>query len=114
MPVPVSITNPNGLGLQAATAQALPTEGPFERMARLKAQAAVATHPEIGFPHTTQPQPASPATAPDAATAGTGNGHDAVQQPAVELCDLTFSYPGLGVCMPDLSFPCRHMAVSTC
>ncbi|GLC46075.1 hypothetical protein PLESTM_001822700 [Pleodorina starrii] len=88
MPVPVSITNPNGKGLAAASPSQLPTDGPF---ARLKAQAA-------------QASAAAGKTEPSAVQEPQRGPSDAADQPvpstsapagSIEVRHLNFAYPGL-------------------
>lgn len=83
MPVPVASTHPSGLGLKAATVAELPTEGPFERMARMAREAAanpVAVSTKAADVAVAPVVEASPVPAPG----------------CVDLRHLTFSYPGLG------------------
>jgi len=81
MPVPVTVTHVKGKGLGAATADELPTEGPF---ARAKAAAA---EPSAAAPSAAAgAAPAQPAAEEDAPYAG----------PSISVQDLAFSFPGLG------------------
>ena len=117
MPVPIAVTHPQGAGLKAAKAAELPTEGPFARMARLKAEqeaaaaaaaaanggaqqcaaangdaatAAAAAGPGPG----SQQQQQQAVDAMDADGAGAANG-GSDDEPAIVVRDLEFSYPGL-------------------
>jgi hypothetical protein len=108
MPVPVVITHPAGKGLTAHDATvnaALPTEGPFERMKRLAAEAAqkiaqegpsgTAAAPAVpAQPIAAAPQPQAPAPA------GAG----------VDVRNLNFAYPGLGQCWLICPFSRLHAA----
>ncbi|KAK9817277.1 hypothetical protein WJX72_012172 [[Myrmecia] bisecta] len=78
MPVPVSVTNPKGVGLQGAKASVLATEGPF---ARLVVKNAESGQQGMQAAAPTQDQPATSAAALD--------------QSAVEVSNLGFSYPGI-------------------
>eukprot|EP00798_Chlamydomonas_sp_ICE-L_P003124 gene3124-13136_t len=80
MPVPVSASHPLGLGLVAANAVELPSEGPFARLGKAKVEAPA--QPKVDAPDVTMtPAETEPAPSSDA--------------PTVVLDNLTFSYPGL-------------------
>jgi hypothetical protein len=107
MPVPLSVTNPQGAGLQAAANTSLPTEGPFERMKRLAAEAAQVTQA------TTAQETSNAPVVPEPQ----GNEIPASEH-ALITSQLSFSYPDIGAflqpkrcyiylyiafCPPDLS-----------
>lgn len=79
MPVPLSVTNPKAVGLVAAQAAELPTQGPFARMAQQPADQGSTKQ--------------AAAAAADPVPAATANGSN---DWAVETCSLSFSYPDLG------------------
>ncbi len=83
MPVPVSVTNPNGAGLSAANVTELVTEGPF---ARLKAVAREEAQQVAQAPTATHPEPALSRSAEEPSTSGC----------AVETNNLSFTYTGIG------------------
>lgn len=93
MPVPVSVTNPQGQGLTAHTLQTIESEGPFERIKRLAAERLA----QDSAAHTT------------GAGQQAQNGHSqkdssldrqgqitASSSGSVVVENLTFAYPGLG------------------
>ncbi len=89
MPVPVSVTNPDAIGLSSHVAIVAPTTlGPFERMAALKAAAAVAQSPE------------GPVTASSSAPTHSHEPHVSNDQHecSVLVRGLEFAYPGIGEC----------------
>ena len=94
MPVPISVTNPGGVGLAAHSLSSLETLGPF---ARLKAEAV--DHPE------TIPADNNPPSSTSGASLKNGSSHQPVSQDAatVVLTDLSFAYPGLGKCSLTLT-----------
>jgi hypothetical protein len=95
MPVPVSVTHPKGAGIQGANNNTLQTEGPFARLAKLKAEQEQQQQQQQQQPQQTQQQPQV-------------NGHakqqDGEQQSAaagatehsIAVRHLDFAYPGLG------------------
>lgn len=89
MPVPISITHPQGKGLQSATPAIAQSEGPFARAARLRAEAeaaavaqAASTDAIIGNENTS----GSVLESEQPSTSGA----------SVVVEHLSFSYPGLG------------------
>jgi hypothetical protein len=87
MPVPISVTNPNGVGLTGHYAAPLETSGPFARLAFQKSK--------MDEPSSMPEQAGSPADwtttgATAAASVNVNEDHSIVVQ------GLTFSYPGLG------------------
>lgn len=109
MPVPVSITNPGGLGLAAYQLQELPTVGPFAR----KAQAGEGAR--TGDASTsTQGDAAQPSPEVSASGRAPANGvNDDLDSPAVLVSHLDFSYPGLdGRPIPGLPPVVRDMSMS--
>ena len=99
MPVPLSVTNPKAVGLAAAQAAELPTQGPFARMA---AAAAVVEQPGNGTgagaagTAVVQPGPSGTAAANGSSDAGV---------PAVATNNLTFCYPDLGALLNPADHP---------
>lgn len=90
MPVPVSVTHPQGKGVTAAKLNALETEGPFARLAKQKAEAeqqqqqqqqGAAAHGSIQQQANLQQE--VPVT----------NGH---MECSIAVNHLDFAYPGLG------------------
>lgn len=114
MPVPLSVTHPKGAGLQAAKPATLPTEGPFARLARMKAEqeaaaAAAANGAAAGGAAAQDGAAAAAARSGDAApgpgsaAAGSQPGAAAApgssssgSGPSILVQHLDFSYPGLG------------------
>jgi hypothetical protein len=112
MPVPVAVTHPKGAGLTAARPAELPTEGPFARLAKQRAEAeaqAKQQQQEAGQEKDQQQQnghaaeaaaaagggaAAGPGPCSEAANGGAANG--AAAAPSVAVRHLDFSYPGLG------------------
>lgn len=89
MPVPVSITHANGVGLKGANASELPTEGPF---ARLKAQAAQnQAASKVGDSTSEAVVERPPADQMDTSEPSTSSSSD-----IVIVRNLNFAYPGLG------------------
>jgi CCR4-NOT complex subunit CAF16 len=90
MPVPVAVTHPKGAGIKAASAEVLPSEGPFERLKREAEEArqrAAAAEEAPG---------AAPTTTTVAPTTTTPNDLSSDPNvPAIAVHDLEFSYPGL-------------------
>lgn len=103
MPVPVSITNPQGKGLVAHNVVEVKTDGPFARFAKKQAQEGEAGPQATST--ASQPQEQAPA-----ANGASVNGHSQAQsnghsqqansEPSIAVHDLTFSYPGLGALAP--------------
>ena len=88
MPVPISVTNPGGVGLAAHSLSSLETLGPF---ARLKAEAVDPSHAILAENN------------PPSSTSGASQKHGDFEPQAhqpdaatVVLTDLSFAYPGLG------------------
>lgn len=102
MPVPVSVTNPNGKGLVAAAPSSLPTEGPF---ARLKAAAAANTANGSANGAANGTSQAAPMEVERPVQ------QEITEQPvastsapaSIEVRGLNFAYPGLGK-----THPCAH------
>ncbi|KAI3430388.1 hypothetical protein D9Q98_004983 [Chlorella vulgaris] len=95
MPVPLSVTNPKAVGLVAAQAAELPTQGPFARMAQQPADQG-----------STKQAAAAAADPVPAATASGSNDW------AVETCSLSFSYPDLdGRPLPGKAAVVRDMSI---
>ncbi len=89
MPVPVSTTHANGVGLKGANASELPTEGPF---ARLKAQAAQnQAASKVGDATSEAVVERPPADQMDTSEPSTSSSSD-----IVIVRNLNFAYPGLG------------------
>ncbi|GAB4824174.1 hypothetical protein N2152v2_011220 [Parachlorella kessleri] len=93
MPVPVSVTNPKGVGLGAASPSELPTSGPF---ARLGSQAASGQAPQL--------EPSGDrvdgVAGRGAAAAAAGGLPEAASAPCLDDCSivtqgLNFHYPGI-------------------
>jgi hypothetical protein len=94
MPVPVSITHPQGKGLVAAKPEEMQSEGPFARMARLKVEAEAQKEAQQQQ-EPKQVDAEAPAGAAPAAPAA-----EAAPVPSsgtsIVINHLDFSYPGLG------------------
>lgn len=88
MPVPVSVTHPQGKGVAGAKQNALETEGPFARLARLKAEAE----------QQQQQQAAVTATQQQASVAQAESAANGDLQYSIVVSHLDFAYPGLGEC----------------
>ncbi|GIL48668.1 hypothetical protein Vafri_5136 [Volvox africanus] len=88
MPVPVSVTNPNGKGLTAAMPSQLPTEGPFARLKRQAEEAA--TKAELSIKQETYRNPSDTIEhlVPSTSAVATAPG-------SIEVHHLNFAYPGL-------------------
>jgi hypothetical protein len=124
MPVPISITHPKGAGLAAARPAELPTEGPFARLARLKAaqqeQQQADQKESSGADAAPSPGPGSEAAAtqggPAAAPGSRAGGPDAAGvEPSILVQHLDFAYPGLGAPRPRRHCPLRGVrAVEMC
>lgn len=86
MPVPVSVTNPNGKGLVAHAVEAVETEGPFARLARQAAAPATQATP------VNIPQPTTQAATNGSAAQPANEQHEY----SIHVQNLSFAYPGLG------------------
>jgi ABC-type multidrug transport system fused ATPase/permease subunit len=96
MPVPVSVTHPKGAGIQGANNNTLQTEGPFARIAKLKAE------------QEQQQQQQQQQQEQQAQQQPPVNGHDkqkdveqqsaaaGVTEHSIAVRHLDFAYPGLG------------------
>lgn len=90
MPVPVSVTNPVGAGLQAHQLASVETEGPFERLAaaqRQQYEAAAGGGAEA---------PCSSSSAAQAVPSTSGAALPADAEGSIVVTNLQFAYPGLG------------------
>jgi len=95
MPVPISVTHPNGKGIAAANLTVLASEGPFARAARLRAEAEAATAAQTksdGNDVSSNDHDKSNGDACE--TSGSGAQHCSSE--SVVVNHLSFSYPGLG------------------
>ncbi len=93
MPVPLSVTNPKGVGLAAASPAELPSSGNlFARLGQ------AANDSNSGGPKQGAAAAADQGQAvqPAAAAAPAGAGSNSSTELAVETCSLSFSYPDLG------------------
>jgi CCR4-NOT complex subunit CAF16 len=93
MPVPVATTHPLGKGLAVAKPEVLQSEGPFARMARLKAEAEAQQKAQ----QQEQPQAVQVSiTASAVAASPAAEPAPAASAFSIAVSHLDFSYPGLG------------------
>lgn len=85
MPVPISVTNPKGVGLAAANPVELPTSGPFARAASDANQPGAAANGQLGA--------ARNACSNNTASAAPGDPEAGM---GVETRQLNFWYPDIG------------------
>lgn len=92
MPVPLSVTNPQGKGLAAQQLAELPTQGPF---ARLGASQDVRTNARPAAGGAEQPPAAATEQQQAGNISGSSSGGTAADV-AVATHSLSFSYPDIG------------------
>ncbi len=109
MPVPVSVTNPLGKGITAVVQTSADTDGPFARLKRQQQQQQAAAQQQdsvqangdahVAVGNGTAAAEALQAPLPTATqlVGGATPAHVAAPaQPALEVNNLSFAYPGLG------------------
>jgi hypothetical protein len=94
MPVPVSVTHPKGAGIQGSNHNTLQTEGPFARLAKLKAEQEQQQQQQQQQQQAQQqPQVNGHAKQQDAEQQSAAAG---VTEHSIAVSHLDFAYPGLG------------------
>ena len=92
MPIPLSVTNPKGVGLVAANPSELPTQGPFSR---LGGDAISCQRSGEGAVQQQAPSSGADQAMPDVAAAPVTE-EGAKEEYAVTTEHLSFWYPGIG------------------
>ncbi len=92
MPIPISVTNPKGVGLAAASPAELPTSGPFARLGGAQASSS-----QLGSKEGAAAQQQAVGSNVDQAAAGAAQANGmAKEECSIETHHLNFWYPGVG------------------